>query len=123
MKTDTTPKVPTIRERAVKALYKPIHTYVEWAVEQGLYLPPDYAIDPTGWNEVLRKIQRAFRLSYEELEEDGELWKAKTEWKQFGEQDSDKIKELEKEIEEGFTLFGKYMFYLQDVIVDRGPSH
>lgn len=113
----------TIRELTVRRVFKSLNEYADWACESGLYLPPDYAKDPTGWNEVLRKMQRAFRLLSEELDGEGQLWEAKNKWKQFGEQDKEEVQALEKEIQEGLTLFGKYLFYLTDLIVDRGPSH
>ena len=113
----------TIREMTIRAIYEPLDEYVDWACEQGMSLPPDYAKDPTAWNEILRHMQRAFRLLNEELEGEGDLWKAKNEWKEFGEQDADKIKEIEKDIQGGLTLFGKYLFYLTEEIVDRGPAH
>jgi hypothetical protein len=124
MKTDT-PKPPaeTVRDRTVRTLALPIDKYVDWACEQGLYLPPGFETDPTGWNEVLRSIQRAFSLLYKEQQEYGELWTAKMKWKEFGEQDTEEINALNKEVATGLANFGKHLFYLTDVIVDRGPSH
>jgi len=104
----------TIRDKAVESLYWSIKDYSDWYEECGIYLPPDYAIDPAGWTEVLHKIKNAFRLLYEEFREEGELWEAKNGWKDYGEQDVDRIEELNKEIEEGLSLFGKYLFYFTD---------
>lgn len=117
------PKATLVRDIAVMSVFEPLDEYIDWACEQGIYLPPGYETDPTGWNEALRKMQRAFRMLHEEQMEEGELYKAKNEWKQFAEQDVDSIKALEKEIQEGLALFGKYLYFLTDAIVDRGPAH
>jgi hypothetical protein len=79
-----------------------------------MYLPPDYAKDPSGWSEALHAMKRAFCLLYEELNKEGELWEAKNKWNEFGEQDTEKIEELNGVIKYGLTLFGKYLFYLTD---------
>lgn len=117
------PKLTLVRDITVAAVAEPLIEYADWACEQGLYLPPGYETDPTGWAEALRKMQRAFRLLQQELDGEGELWKAKHGWKEFGEQDTEKIKDLEKEIQEGLALFGQNLYYLTDIIVDRGPTH
>lgn len=105
-------KSPYIRDLTIRAIYEPLTDFVDWSCEQGLYLPPDYEKDPSGWAETLRHMQRAFRMLYEELDGRGELWEAKNKWKDFGEQDTQKVAELEKDIQEGLSLFGKYLFYL-----------
>lgn len=105
----------TIREVAIAELYHVVDDYCTWYVEQGLYLPPDYATDPSGWNEVINQIKRAFTLMHDYSAETGELWKAKG--------NEEMTAKLEKEVQEGFTLFGKYLFFLNDVVNDRGPAH
>lgn len=104
----------TIRDVAVSSLTDIINNYTDWYVENGLYLPPDYATDPSSWNEVLRKIQRAFNLLNDEAHQKGELFEAKEEWKKYGEQDTAKIDDLNKEIKQGLEFFGKYLFDLID---------
>lgn len=110
-------KVKTIRELTIKRIYPMLDKYIDWACDCGLYLPPDYALDPTSWAEALRKMQRAFRILSMEYEGEGELWKAKVD------KNEEKIARLEADIQEGLTLYGKYLFFLTDVIVDRGPAH
>ena len=109
----------TIRDVTVRALTDAINEYADWSCEQGLYLPPDFATDPTGWAETLRSIQRAFNLLSDELDQTGALWEAKNKWQHYGEKDTEKIEELNKEIIKGLTLFGKYLFYLTDIIIDK----
>lgn len=104
----------TIRDIAVEALFEAIDDYADWYSEEGLLLPPDYATAPTDWNIALQKMQRAFRLLYEEARKEGDFWEAKHAWDDFKEQDKEKIEQLNKEIEEGLALFGKCLFYLTD---------
>jgi hypothetical protein len=105
----------TIRDLSVEKLYKPVYEYCSWYVEQGIYLPPDYAKDPSGWSEVLNQIKYAFRLLYEYSERSGELWEAR--------KDKEATAKLEKEIQSGFSLFGKYLFFLTDEIKKRNRIH
>lgn len=92
-----------------------IDSYVDWYAQRGIFLPPDYATDPTGWTEVLRKIQRAFILADTEDDDDGEIHQAKVKWSTFGQEDPEAIKELYNEIQLGFELFGKYLMHLKDI--------
>lgn len=113
-------KEKTIRDITIKTLCKRINRYVDWSCEHGLYLPPGFESDPTGWANTLRDIQRAFNLLNDELNEEGELWELKNKWKEFGEEDVEGLGYLNKEVERGLTLFGKYLFYLtDDTIKDR----
>ena len=104
----------SIRDIAIENLYLAIEDYSDWYQEHGLYLPPDYYTDPSEWNEILHKIKRSFRLLYEEIHGYGELWEAKNKWDKFGQQDTEKIKDLNQEIKEGLDLFGSQLFYLTD---------
>lgn len=113
----------TIRDTAVEALYYAITDYSDWYDEQGLYLPPDYASNPSEWCEVLHQMKRAFRLLFEELHGEGELWAAKSGNGEYTGQDTERVEKLEKEIQEGLALFGKYLYFLTDEIKDRGPAH
>lgn len=118
----------TIRDTAVEALYYVITDYSDWYDEQGLYLPPDYASNPSEWCEVLHQMKRAFKLLFQELHNEGELWEAKKliypdiNGKYIG-QTTKEVEKLEKEIQEGLALFGKYLYFLTDEIKDRGPAH
>lgn len=108
-------KEMTIREAAVLELYHTIDDYCSWYIEQGIYLPPGYEKDPSGWNEVLNQIKRAFTLLHDYKAETGQLWDARG--------NAEETKKLQEQICTGFELFGKYLFYLTDEIVDRGPAH
>lgn len=105
---------PNIRDRAIDVLHAAIEEYSDWYEEHGLYLPPDYVTDPTSWTEALHKMKRAFTLLNDEANQEGELWEAKNKWKEFGEKDSEKIDELNREIKEGLTIFGSQLLYLTD---------
>lgn len=104
----------TMRDKTVKTIFSMIEKYSKWYDEHGLYLPPDYASDPSAWSEALHKMSRAFKLLIQEMNGEGELWEAKNKWKKYGEEDTEKIKELEAEIKEGLSLFGSQLFYLTD---------
>lgn len=106
----------TLRDTIVTSVFKNIDEYADWYAEAGLLLPPDFATDPTQWTEALRKMQRAFSLVSEEIDGYGELWEAKNKWKEFNEKDAEEIKLLEQEINEGFALFGKYLYYMNDFV-------
>lgn len=108
------PELETVRDIAVGKLFDAIDDYATWYSEHGLFLPPDFVTDPGTWTIILSKMQRAFKLLNDESYEEGELWDAKHKWDNFGEKDNQKIKELEKEIQEGLALFGKYLFWLTD---------
>ena len=119
---DSTDRPKTIRDTTIEQLYHTVDEYCTWYVEQGIYLPHDYARDPSGWSEVLNQIRRAFGLLFEDLHGEGEYWEAKGRGGE-GEVDTERVQKLEKEIQEGCALFGKYLFYLTDEIIDRGPAH
>ena len=105
---------PNIKDLAIKSLYSAIKDYSVWYANHGLYLPPDYATDPGKWTMDLQGIERAFRLLKEESEGRGELYEAKNKWKQFGETDTEKINDLEKEIKKSLKVFGEELLYLTD---------
>lgn len=92
-----------------------IDSYADWYAQKGLTLPPEYAADPTTWTQILRDIQRAFILADTEDDEDGEIHKARVKWQSFGQEDPEAIKDLYAEIQKGFELFGKHLFYLKDI--------
>lgn len=104
----------SLRDVTVSLLAEFVEDYSEWYDLHGIHLPPAFATDPTAWTEALHKMKRAFNILNDELNQEGELWKAKHEWEQYGEQDVQKIEELEKEIEEGLLLFGQNLYYMTD---------
>lgn len=97
-----------LRTTIIDRLTNDIDDYVEWYSEQGVYLPDEFAQDPSAWTEVLRKIQRAFRLASTELGSEGEIMKARI----LG--NHEQVKKLTEEMQEGFELFGKYLNVLRD---------
>lgn len=104
-------RVKTIREIvAVKSIAKALKDYSKWYDEEGLYLPPNFARDPSGWSEALHRMSRAFTLLSEEIEEHGELWMAKN----SDPVDNDRLITLEDEIKEGLKLFGENIYYMND---------
>lgn len=112
----------TIRDATIENLYYLVDEYCSWYVEQGLYLPPGYETNPTGWNEVLNSIKRAFRLLFEDMNGEGQYYEAKKLAGSDG-KDSADLEKIEKDIQEGLAYFGKHLFHLTDRVVDRGPSH
>ena len=82
--------------------------YTYWYAENGVYFPDEFAQDPSAWTEVLRKIQRAFRLAVMEIGSDGEIMKAQF----LGNQEE--VKKLIGGMQEGLELFGKYLNVLRD---------
>ena len=105
---------PLLRDQIVRFVAPLISDYAEWNSEHGMYLPEDFANDPTAWQVTLFKMKRAFDLLEGELDGEGELWEAKNKWAQFGEQDAGALVDLNKEIKEGLELFGKYLNVLTD---------
>lgn len=99
--------VKNIRKYVVSALAPIVDYYADWYAERGVTLPAEFEQDPTSWTEVLRKIQRAFVLSNNDSLS-GEMNKA------IGAGKLNDVEKLEKEIQEGFELFGKYLNLLVD---------
>jgi len=104
----------TIRDVAVRELCDLVSDYSDWYENHGLVLPRDFANDPTGWTVALQKMKRAFCLLRQDMDREGELYEAKKKWEKFGEKDGAKIEELNTEIREGLSLFGKYLLDLTD---------
>lgn len=100
--------VKNIRKYSIKVLLPIVDYYADWYAERGITLPAGFEQDPTGWTEVLRKIQRAFVLVSDEESLGGEICKA------LGSGRLNDVEKLEKEIQEGFELFGKYLNLLVD---------
>lgn len=67
--------------------------FVDRYAEEGLYLPPSHATDPAAWTNILRDIQKAFRL----LELDPEC--------------HDEI--MVEDIDKGLRLFVKHIQHLK----------
>lgn len=90
---------------AVEMLYPCIDAFVEHSVQHGMYLPLKYKRDPAAWSEVLRKIQRAFYLSYTKFDKDS-AYESTFE--------REKLDTLDKAVQEGFELFGEHLQDLFD---------
>lgn len=108
------PKPVSIRDITVTILDEFISDYSDWYEARGLHLPEPFGADAAAYTEGLHKMKRAFNLLYDEMEETGELWDAKHKWEQFGEEDVQKIEELENEVKEGLALFGQALYYMTD---------
>lgn len=93
---------------AAKLLYPVVDEYIEWYADHGISLPEAYALDPSGWTEVLRKIQRAFYLKSTENDHGSEIMEAKRTLH------DDRLESLREEMQSGFYLFGKHFLELFD---------
>lgn len=100
--------VRNIRRYTTETIQPIVDFYADWYAEKGVTLPRGFEQDPSGWTEVLRKIQRAFILASNEDMPDGEVYKAVASGK------LNEVEKLEGEIQEGFELFGKYLNSLVD---------
>lgn len=100
--------VADIRRMTIKTLRPVINEYADWYAEHGITLPEEFAQDPTTWTNHLRTIQRAFNLAGDELEGKGEIFTA------FKNNRDDLVATFNKEKQDGFELFGKYLSELVD---------
>lgn len=100
--------ISDIRRATITTLCPIIDTYVDWYAEHGITLPEEFAQDPTSWTNILRKIQRAFVLAEDDLNDVGEMQKY------LKVNRDDIVAKLLDEQQEGFELFGKYL----DVLID-----
>ena len=105
---------PLLRDQIVRFMAPLIDDYALWNSEEGIFLPEAFATDPTGWQQALYKMKRAFNLLNDELDGKGELWEAKNKWAEFGEKDAGALADLNKEIQEGLELFGRFLNELTD---------
>lgn len=86
--------------------YKPLKKFIKHYEEHGMALPLEFATDPGTWLSILKKIEFAFDSEWSVQNEiENRFTKGMTD---------EKIKEHDKKVEEGFTLFGKYLLYLYD---------
>lgn len=106
-----------IRNLVIEKIGPVIDEYVDWYAENGVSLPECYALDPSGWTEVLRKIQRAFNLASIENEDYGEFFEAKKIVDET--QRMTAINALQDDIYWGFRLYGKH---LNDLFDRYGPE-
>lgn len=101
-----------IRDFVIKKIGPVVDEYAEWYADHGVSLPEAYQFDPTGWTEILRRIQRAFYLAAIEKESVGEFAEAQLI------QDEARRKEVidgyRQEISDGFRMFGKHLNDLYD---------
>jgi hypothetical protein len=115
-----TRKRKTIRDVAVSSLAPLVDEYADWNAEQGLYLPPGFEKDPTGWAQALREMQYALNVLRDECNEEGDLYDAKKRW--AGQGDNEQIEDINNRVINGLTLLGKYLFYLNDKKADKQSS-
>lgn len=97
-------EVYDLDETIVLFTYPRLKHYIEWQCEHGSSCPPD--LDPAAWLNVLRKIEAAFDLQYERIinpeTHDSENYGR---W-------IERIQQEDVVINEGMTLFGKYLIEL-----------
>lgn len=79
------------REKIVDAVLPLIDSFTIYQLEHGLRLPVEFASNPAGWTDSVRKMRESFRL-----------------WK-LGKVYTDAEK---RDLKEGFILFGKYFIDL-----------
>jgi hypothetical protein len=90
----------------IDKIYWPLKTFVKDYEEHGMALPREFASDPGAWLMILKKMELAFDSAWaDEFEEENRFTKGMNE---------EQIKEHKLQVEEGFTLFGKYMRDLYD---------
>lgn len=100
--------IADIRRITITTLCPVVDDYCDWYAEHGITLPEEFSQDPTTWTNILRKIQRAFVLAEDSLNNVGEIHDA-----QKRDRD-DLVTKLLSEQQEGFELFGKYLNVLVD---------
>lgn len=89
----------------VNKTYKPLKEFVKHYEEHGLALPAEFATDPGSWTLILKKIEYAFDDVYNS-EHDYDYDRTRY--------TGEKLEEHYKKVEEGLTLFGKYLRNLWD---------
>ncbi len=52
-------------EDILKRIAIPVLKYTEWYCENGFHLPLEFEKDPSVWTEILRSIERAFKMVVE----------------------------------------------------------
>lgn len=100
-------KKKSVRAVAVESLLEVLESYSEWYDQAGLYLPPKYATDPTGWSEAMHVMVRALDLiDIEETYTEGSISEAE-----------------KKEVIKGLKLLGENLYYMTDVEKPLKPAH
>lgn len=98
-----------IRDYTIKQIHPLIDEYYLWYRDHGLHLPEEFATDPSSWTTILFKIHRAFAY-YLNREEPNNMWKDA----ELSGRKDELWPIYEKDMQEGFELFGKYLLFLQD---------
>lgn len=90
----------------IEKMYAPLKEFVKNYEEHGMSLPTEFASDPGAWLLILKKIEFAFDSVWEdEFEAENRFTKGMT---------SEELKEHSLKVDEGLTLFGKYIRDLWD---------
>ena len=87
-------------------VYYPLKSFIKDYEEHGMHLPIEFASDPGSWLMILKKIEFAFDVVYSEEYGDKNGYTLNM--------NEEQIKEHNLKVEEGLTLFGKYMRDLWD---------
>lgn len=108
-------------------VYPRLKEFYRWQSEHGRSVPIDFEKDPASWLEVLRKMVRAFELMMiDDYELGAEKWEetfgvpkmvdfgTKEEYERAWQGYLSGQEKINKEIQEGIELFGKYMRNLWD---------
>jgi len=98
--------VSDLSSYVIDKVYYPLKSFIKDYEEHGMHLPIEFASDPGAWLNILKKIELAFDSAWEdEFEVDNRFTTNLNE---------EQLKEHNLKVEEGFTLFGKYMRDLWD---------
>ena len=100
------PDVWNLNSFIIKKVHAPLKEFVQNYETHGMSLPYEFSSDPATWLEILKKIELAFDSMWDdEFESDNRFT--------TGLSDEAKVEHYKK-VEEGITLFGKYMRDLWD---------
>jgi hypothetical protein len=100
------PDVWNLNSFIIKKTYAPLKDFVKNYEEHGMSLPTEFATDPGTWLMILKKIEFAFDSSWDdEFEIENRFTKG---------MNNEQVKEHYLKVEEGLTLFGRYIHDLWD---------
>lgn len=103
----TSPCVMELNRLIVSRLKEHISNYVIHQEEQGMYLPKEFETNPAAWLIVLGKIRFAFDQTYLKMNNlENPVTKNKN---------ATQLSDIDKQIQEGFELFGKYLLDLKEI--------
>lgn len=100
------PDVWNLNSFIIGKTYAPLKEFVQNYEEHGMSLPDEFATDPGTWLNILKKIELAFDSVWDdEFEKENRFTKG---------MNTEQVKEHNLKVEEGLTLFGKYIRNLWD---------